>query len=90
MVRRLEESITFRSPRVQSETTSTELGQDEVEFEMNGLRLAARLAGGQKTGVFLDQRENYAAVRRFARGEGKRQIAHSFGIDFHLACSDRG
>src|SRR5580700_10813802 len=33
-----------------------------VEFQMNGLRLQADLLHGQKTGAFLDQRENYAAA----------------------------
>lgn len=34
----------------------------------NGLALAVDVAGGQKTGHFLDQRENRYAVRRFAPG----------------------
>lgn len=33
-----------------------------VEIEMNGLRLMADLLGGQKTGIYLDQRENYLAA----------------------------
>ncbi|MBY0374097.1 MAG: class I SAM-dependent rRNA methyltransferase, partial [Bryobacteraceae bacterium] len=33
-----------------------------LEIEMNGLTLRADLLEGQKTGVFLDQRENYAAA----------------------------
>ena len=41
---------------------------ERVEIQMNGLRLFADLMGGQKTGVFLDQRENYLAVQRYARG----------------------
>ncbi len=35
---------------------------------MNGLTWYADLLHGQKTGVFLDQRENYLAVARYARG----------------------
>src|ERR1039457_2592429 len=41
---------------------------DTVEFRMNGLRLHADLLHGQKTGAFLDQRENYVAAARYARG----------------------
>lgn len=36
--------------------------------EENGLKLLVDVAGGQKTGHFLDQRENRAAIRRFAQG----------------------
>jgi len=39
-----------------------------VELEMNGLRFSVDMAHGQKTGIFLDQRENYAAAARYARG----------------------
>ena len=42
---------------------------DTVEFQMNGLRLHADLLHGQKTGIFLDQRENYVAAARYARGK---------------------
>ena len=35
----------------------------------NGLRLAANLVAGQKTGLFLDQRENRAFVERWCAGK---------------------
>jgi 23S rRNA (cytosine1962-C5)-methyltransferase len=41
---------------------------ETVEVQMNGLRLRADLLHGQKTGIFLDQRENYKAAARYARG----------------------
>ena len=41
---------------------------ERVPIQMNGLVMHANLLAGQKTGVFLDQRENYIAVRRYARG----------------------
>jgi len=41
---------------------------DAVEVHMNGLTLTADLLHGQKTGIFLDQRENYRAAARYARG----------------------
>jgi 23S rRNA (cytosine1962-C5)-methyltransferase len=37
-------------------------------LHMNGLALTADLLHGQKTGIFLDQRENYLAAARYARG----------------------
>jgi 23S rRNA (cytosine1962-C5)-methyltransferase len=40
----------------------------EAEFGENGLRFVAELAGGQKTGFYLDQRENRRWVERLAAG----------------------
>ena len=56
-----------------------------VPVTMNGLKLQADLLGGQKTGVFLDQRENYLAVRRFARGRALDCFTGSGGFALHLA-----
>jgi 23S rRNA (cytosine1962-C5)-methyltransferase len=39
-----------------------------VTVQMNGLGLRADLVHGQKTGVFLDQRENYIAAAGYGRG----------------------
>jgi 23S rRNA (cytosine1962-C5)-methyltransferase len=39
-----------------------------VTVHMNALTLRADLAHGQKTGIFLDQRDNYRAAARYARG----------------------
>jgi 23S rRNA (cytosine1962-C5)-methyltransferase len=39
-----------------------------VGIHMHGLTLRADLLRGQKTGIFLDQRENYLAAARYARG----------------------
>jgi 23S rRNA (cytosine1962-C5)-methyltransferase len=41
---------------------------ERVTVRMNGLALEADLLRGQKTGIFLDQRENYSAAARYARG----------------------
>ena len=40
----------------------------EVVVEENGVKLCFDLLGGQKTGGYLDQRENRAAARNYARG----------------------
>jgi 23S rRNA (cytosine1962-C5)-methyltransferase len=42
----------------------------------SGMRLVADLAHGQKTGLFLDQRDNRARVRALARG---RRVLNAFG-----------
>jgi len=43
-------------------------GSSLVPFLENGLRFYADVSGGQKTGFFLDQRDNRARVRAAARG----------------------
>ena len=42
---------------------------DEVLVKENAVTFACDLAKGQKTGAFLDQRENHAAARRYASGQ---------------------
>src|SRR5262249_33930320 len=57
-----------------------------VPVEMNGLRLRADLLHGQKTGIFLDQRENYRAASRYARGGRALDCFTSTGgFALHLA-----
>lgn len=41
---------------------------DLVEIEENGLKLLVDIKNGQKTGYFLDQKENRFAARRYATG----------------------
>ena len=56
------------------------------EIAMNGLRFAVDLVGGQKTGVFLDQRENYVAVAQYAAGGRALDcFTGSGGFALHLA-----
>jgi 23S rRNA (cytosine1962-C5)-methyltransferase len=59
---------------------------ESLSFRMNGLELAADLLHGQKTGIFLDQRENYLAAARYARG-GKALdcFTSTGGFALHLA-----
>lgn len=56
-----------------------------VEIRMNDLTLQADLLGGQKTGVFLDQRENYLVVPRYARGRALDCFTGTGGFALHLA-----
>src|SRR5919199_593326 len=41
---------------------------EELEVVQHGVRFRVAPLGGQKTGAFLDQRENHLAARRYARG----------------------
>jgi 23S rRNA (cytosine1962-C5)-methyltransferase len=43
-------------------------GPERAPFRENGLRFFADLASGQKSGFFLDQRENRSRLRALARG----------------------
>ena len=56
-----------------------------VGISMNGFRMEADLLKGQKTGVFLDQRENYAAVARYAYGRALDCFTSTGGFALHMA-----
>ena len=58
---------------------------DPVEIAMNGFRWMVDLCRGQKTGLFLDQRENYDAAARHARGRALDCFSSSGGFALHLA-----
>jgi 23S rRNA (cytosine1962-C5)-methyltransferase len=49
------------------------------------LRFHYDASSGQKTGAFLDQRENYAAASRFAHGEALDVFCYQGGFALHLA-----
>jgi 23S rRNA (cytosine1962-C5)-methyltransferase len=54
-------------------------------FTMNGVRFHFDAHEGQKTGAFLDQRENYAAAVEYARGEMLDVFCYQGGFALHLA-----
>lgn len=56
-----------------------------VQVRMNGLLWQADLLRGQKTGIFLDQRENYIAAARYARGRALDCFTATGGFAMHLA-----
>lgn len=56
-----------------------------VEVEEGGLRLEVDLWKGQKTGLFLDQRENHAAARQYARGRVLDAFAYDGGFGLAVA-----
>lgn len=63
---------------------------ERVQVRMNGLNLEADLLRGQKTGIYLDQRENYiAAARYLAPFKGGARVLDCFtstgGFALHLA-----
>lgn len=58
---------------------------ERVHIRMNGLQLEADLLHGQKTGVYLDQRENYLTAGRWARGRVLDCFTSSGGFALHAA-----
>ncbi|WP_306132386.1 RSP_2647 family RNA methyltransferase [Roseivivax marinus] len=60
-----------------------------VPVEMNGATYMADLTGGQKTGLFYDQRENQAFAARFARGHDVLDVFSHVG-GFALAALAHG
>jgi 23S rRNA (cytosine1962-C5)-methyltransferase len=60
---------------------------DEIEIKQHGVRLLASPLGGQKTGAFLDQRENYQAARSVAHGRAMDCFTFNGGFALHVASS---
>ena len=54
-------------------------------FSMNGVRFHCDILEGQKTGAFLDQRENYAAASVYAHGEALDVFCYQGAFALHLA-----
>lgn len=58
---------------------------ERVSIAMNGLKLEADLLRGHKTGIYLDQRENYVAASRWARGRVLDCFTSTGGFALHAA-----
>src|SRR5579872_413414 len=54
-------------------------------FTMNGVQFHFDALEGQKTGAFLDQRENYAAAAQYAQGDALDVFCYQGGFALHLA-----
>ncbi len=58
---------------------------EHIEIHMHDLIWRVNLLTGQKTGIFLDQRENYLAARSYARGRILDCFTGTGGFALHLA-----
>jgi 23S rRNA (cytosine1962-C5)-methyltransferase len=58
---------------------------ERLEYREGEVRLRVDLLGGQKTGAFLDQRENRLATRQWARGRGLDCFSYSGAFALQLA-----
>jgi len=59
--------------------------QTSTTFTMNGVHFHFAALEGQKTGTFLDQRENYAAAAQYAQGDALDVFCYQGGFALHLA-----
>ncbi len=56
-----------------------------LRVRINGLSFVVDPLRGQKTGIYLDQRENYLAAARYAHGEALDCFTSTGGFALHLA-----
>ena len=77
-VRELEKLPERPSSMLFGDKTATTITMNGVQFHYNALE-------GQKTGAFLDQRENYAAAAQYAHGEALDVFCYQGGFALHLA-----
>ncbi|HTZ82814.1 MAG TPA: class I SAM-dependent rRNA methyltransferase [Candidatus Acidoferrales bacterium] len=77
-VRELETLPPRASGLLQGEKTATTFSMNGVQFQFDALE-------GQKTGAFLDQRENYAAAAQYSKGEALDVFCYQGGFALHLA-----
>lgn len=58
---------------------------DYVEIEENGIKMLVDVKNGQKTGYFLDQKENRYAARKYCSGEVLDCFCNSGGFSLNAA-----
>jgi 23S rRNA (cytosine1962-C5)-methyltransferase len=83
-IRELEQLPPLQSRLLWGEKSSTVFTMNSgVRFHYDGLE-------GQKTGAFLDQRENYAAAAQYAQGEALDAFCYQGGFALHFAARPAG
>jgi 23S rRNA (cytosine1962-C5)-methyltransferase len=83
-IRELEHLPPLQSRLLWGENSSTVFTMNSgVRFHYDGLE-------GQKSGAFLDQRENYAAAAQYAQGEALDAFCYQGGFALHFAAHPAG
>ena len=77
------EGLETRTGVLRGEATS------KIKIDMNGIKFDVDLLHGQKTGFYLDQKDNYGIVARLARGRRTLDCFTNQGA-FALACASAG
>ena len=86
-------SILFRNDIKVRELEGLELQQEligealpeTITLNEDGRRIAISMAAGQKTGSYLDQRDNRRAARRYARGRALDAFSYVGGFSIHIS-----
>ena len=86
-------SIVFRNDSKVRELEGLPIGQswsgeeppETVVVDEDGKQMEIALTTGQKTGGYLDQRDNHRAARRYARGRAFDGFCYGGGFALHLA-----
>ena len=60
---------------------------DPIVVREHGMSIAVDVRAGQKTGYFLDQRENRLSLRRFAKGRGRALNCFSYTGGFSVSAA---
>lgn len=79
----LRKGVIWRAPAESSGDGSL----DEIQINQHGVRFIVSPLASQKTGAFLDQRENYLAAAKVARGRALDCFTFNGGFALHLAKS---
>ena len=77
-IRELEQLPARKSGLIWGTKSSSVVTMNGVRFHYDGME-------GQKTGAFLDQRENYAAAANYSHGEALDVFCYQGGFALHLA-----
>jgi len=77
-VRQLEKLPALESRLISGSQTAT-------RFDLNDLKFSFDALGGQKTGAFLDQQQNYARTAEYAFGECLDAFSYHGGFALHMA-----
>lgn len=85
IVERVDERIRELEELPQREPGILHGSKSSTVFTMNGVQFRYDALSGQKTGAFLDQRENYAAAASYARGAALDVCTYQGGFALHLA-----
>jgi 23S rRNA (cytosine1962-C5)-methyltransferase len=85
VVERIDARIRELEELPETESTQASGTKSKTIVTMNGIKFHYDAIGGQKTGAFLDQRENYAAAARYAHGNALDVCTYHGGFALHLA-----
>src|SRR5262245_16053827 len=86
-------SILFRNDSKVRELEGLELRQhvigdpipETILVNEDGKQIAVSVLGGQKTGAYLDQRDNHRAARRYVRGHALDAFTYAGGFAIHIS-----